>query len=126
MTRYEIRRSFNPPICFTLRWNEGIGDMFHLACRDICQQQVLTAESLVTLAYEVAAIINSGPLTALSDDPNDLTPLTLTMLLTLKSPASPLTVTDSKNLCIRKCWKQVLYLADLFSSRSTKGYLPTL
>lgn len=60
---------------------------------------MLTVESLVTLMYAVAAIINSKPLTRFSDDPKD--------------------PTDSKDLYVWKRWRQLQYLAD----QANKGIL---
>ncbi|XP_028402118.1 uncharacterized protein LOC114525108 [Dendronephthya gigantea] len=44
--------------------------------RAITKEQLLDDEGLNTLMCEVEAIVNGRPLTKLSDDPNDLRPLT--------------------------------------------------
>ena len=51
----------------------------------LLKQQTLTDESLQTLLCEVESIINSRPLTKVSDDVNDLEALTPNHLLLLKS-----------------------------------------
>lgn len=49
----------------------------------ILRGQTLDDESLSTQFYEVESIVNGRPLTVLSDDPNDETPLTPNHLLLL-------------------------------------------
>ena len=93
----------------------------------ICQEQLLTDESLITLMCEVEAIINSRPLTTVSNDPDDLEPLTPNHLLLMKTNSSlPPGVFDPTDVYSCKQWRQVQYLANVFWSRWLKEYLPTL
>ena len=76
---------------------------------------------------EVEAIINNRPLTAVSKDLDNLTPLTSNHLLFIKTtcPLPPGTF-DTEEKYSRKRWKQVQFLANLFWSRWRREYLPAL
>ena len=93
---------------------------------NLVQHQILTDESLATLMCIIESIINSRPITKLSDDPNDAQPLTPNHLLLLRAnshlPPGKFVQEDS----YRRRWRQIQYLADLFWTRWTKEYLPTL
>ena len=81
----------------------------------VAREQVLTDETLTTLACEVEAILNSRPLTTVSDDACDLESFTPNHLLLLKAPDSlPPGVFRKEDLHSRKLWRQVQYLANLF------------
>lgn len=83
-------------------------------------------ETLQTLMCVVEGIINSRPITKLSNDPTDSTPLTPNHLLLLRNEATfPQIVNENKNF-YRRRWKQVQYLADQFWRRWLQEYLPTL
>ncbi|XP_020556881.2 uncharacterized protein LOC110014410 [Oryzias latipes] len=65
--------------------------------------------------------------TEFSDDPNDLEPLTPNhLLLLMRKPALPPGIFDPQDQYVRKRWKQVQYLADLFWKRWIREYLPLL
>jgi hypothetical protein len=87
----------------------------------------LTDEPLVTIFCEVEAIVNSRPLTAVSDDVNDLEALTPNHLLLLRegSALPPGDFVD-QDVYARKRWRQVQFLADEFWRRWLHEYLPTL
>ncbi|XP_038063156.1 uncharacterized protein LOC119733862 [Patiria miniata] len=96
----------------------------------LMKQQTLTDESLHTLLCEVESIINSRPLTRVSDDVNDLEALTPNHLLLLKStphsPQLPPVVNQETDVYARRRWRQVQYLSDVFWRRWVKEYLPQL
>ncbi|XP_077974458.1 uncharacterized protein LOC144430402 [Styela clava] len=93
----------------------------------ICCEQVLTDESLRTLMCECENIVNERPITTVSNDPKDLTPLSPNNLLLMKEePMLPPGVFDPKDMYARKRWKQVQYLADVFWKRWRKEFLPLL
>ena len=76
---------------------------------------------------EVENIINSRPLTAVSNDVKDLQPLTPNMLLCLKEEQSlPPGTEDSFDVYSSKRWRRVQYLSNLFWKRWVKEYLPIL
>ena len=85
----EILWVFNPP---TASHMGGVWERMIRSVRKIfnavLKEQNLTEESLVTLMCEVKAILNSRPLTKISDDPNDLQALTPNHLLLLRAGPS--------------------------------------
>ena len=87
----------------------------------------LSDDSLQTLMCEVEAILNNRPLTPLSNDPNDLDPLTPNHLLKLGSPFpfAPC-ITENCDLYGKRRWKQVQYLTDIFWTRWIREYIPIL
>ena len=89
----------------------------------------LKDESLHTLMTEVEAIVNSRPLTVETiSDPQSLTPLSPSNLLTMKSrvimpPPGSFIRPDLYN---RRQWRRVQHLADEFWSRWRNKFLSTL
>ena len=85
----------------------------------------LDEESFRTLICEVEAIINSRPLTTVSGEPNDLEPLTPNHILTTNSTVilPPPGKFQSSDMYMRRRWRRVQYLANLFGSRWRKEYL---
>ena len=85
----------------------------------------LDDESLRTLLYEVEAIINSRPLTFACSDPDDLNPLSPSNLLTMKRSVilPPPGVFQRTYVYMRKRWRRVEYLANLFWTRWKREYL---
>ncbi|XP_018397720.1 PREDICTED: uncharacterized protein LOC108775764 [Cyphomyrmex costatus] len=68
---------FNPPSAphFGGKWEAGVKSVkFHL--RRVIGETLLTYEELTTLLAQIEAILNSRPLTTLSDDPSDVSALT--------------------------------------------------
>ncbi|XP_072041348.1 uncharacterized protein [Amphiura filiformis] len=123
-----IEWKFNPPGAshFGGIWERQIRTIRKLMVM-LSKEQTLSDESLQTLFCEVESIINSRPLTLVSGDAQDLEPLTPNHLLLLKthqnlSPVLP----ENTGMCVRKRWKQVQYLADVFWRRWLKEYLPQL
>jgi len=92
----------------------------------ITKEQVLTDEALHTLMCEAESIVNSRPITTVSDDPKDAEPLTPNHLLLMrespKEPPGKFVIQDR----YRKRWRQIQYLADVFWKRWLKEYLPAL
>ena len=73
------------------------------------------------------SIMNSRPITTVSSDPNDNEPLTPNHLLLLKSEVNlPLGLFKREDSLLRRRWKQVQYLADIFWKRWSREYLPLL
>ena len=88
----------------------------------------LDDESFRTLLTEVECIINSRPLTVPSSDPEDLDPLTPNHILTMKSRVvmPPPGNFQKADLYLRKRWKRVQYLSNVFWSRWRKEYVQNL
>ena len=86
----------------------------------------LTDEVLQTTFCEIEAIVNSRPLTRVSDDPNDFAAISPSSLLTSKIypdlPPGGATVSDM----YRHRFKYSQHLADMFWSKWLKLYLPSL
>ncbi|KAI2645449.1 Pro-Pol polyprotein [Labeo rohita] len=93
----------------------------------VTNQQHLDDEGLATVMCEVESILNSCPLTTLSDDPNDLEPLTPNHLLQLKvQPVLPPGLFKKEDLYVRRRWRQIQYIADLFWTRWIREFLPLM
>lgn len=92
----------------------------------VLRQQMLDDDGLGTVICEVGAILNDRPITKLSDDPNDLEPLTPNHLLLLKGkPALPPGLFEPSDTYVKRCWRQVQYMLDLFWKRWIREYLST-
>lgn len=86
----------------------------------------LTDESLRTLLCEAEAIINSRPLTKVSEDPSDGTALSPSHLLLLNQ-APVLAPDDFHEVDLyRKRWRCIQALSDQFWRKWIKEYLPEL
>ena len=92
----------------------------------ITEGRVLSDYSLLSLFAGVESILNDRPLTPLSDDPRDLTPLTPNSIL--MRTLDPLLPFDRFHRAdeYRKSWRYGQRLIDLFWDRWIKEYLPTL
>nr|XP_054607751.1 uncharacterized protein LOC129167238 [Nothobranchius furzeri] len=124
----EIDWTFNPPAA---SHHGGVWErlirMVRKVLFSVLQQQSLDDENLQTFLCEVEAILNDRPITKVSDEANDLEALTPNHILLLKgSPILAPGVFEERDCYIRKRWKQVQYLADLFWKRWTREYLPLL
>ena len=124
----EIEWKFNSP---SASHHGGVWERMIRSARKILlsltEQQTLTDDRLSTLFAETEIIMNSRPLTKVSDDPRDLRCITPNDLLLFKNAGSlpPGVFSDSDNYCRRR-WRQVQYLANVFWNRWTKEYLPLL
>eukprot|EP00057_Strongylocentrotus_purpuratus_P003072 XP_003725859.1 PREDICTED: uncharacterized protein LOC100891394 [Strongylocentrotus purpuratus] len=89
----------------------------------------LNDESLRTLMYEAAAIVNSRPLTVTDlNDPTYLAPLTPNHLITMKSKVllPPPGNFQDTDLYSRKRWRRVQHLINEFWDRWRKEFLQNL
>ena len=106
-------------------WERMIG-MVRRIMPAILSHTRLTDEILTTVFCEVEAIINGRPLTKLNDSPDDLTPLTPNHLLLNRAgvtiPPGKFTECD----LLRKRWRHVQHLANLFWRKWLRTYLPEL
>ena len=86
----------------------------------------LTDETLDTFFCEVESIVNSRPITKVSDHVDDLCALTPNHLLLLREgPIPPPGVYQHSDM-YRRRWKYVQYLADQFWRKWVREYLPVL
>lgn len=124
----EIDWVFNPPAA---SHHGGVWErlirMIRKVLSSVLQQQIVDDESLNTILCEVEAILNDRPITGVSEDVNDLEPLTPNHILLLKGkPTLPPGVFQQSDQYVRRRWRQVQYLSDLFWKRWTREYLPLL
>ena len=121
---------FNPPSAPHMG---GVWERLVKSCKEVLsslmqdQLKALTDQQLHTLLTEVERILNSRPLTHLSDDVSDLEPLTPNhILLGLHRQWSY--ICDDEEYCTtsRKKYRQVQALAIEFWRRWRREYLPTL
>lgn len=120
--------SFNPPGASHHGgvWERLIRMVRKVLC-SVLHQQTLDDESLHTILCEVEAILNDRPITKVSDEVNDLEALTPNHILSLKGkPILAPGLFQEDDLYIRRRWRQVQYLSDLFWKRWTREYLPLL
>ena len=94
--------------------------------KSILGAQPVTDGVLRTLLTEVERILNGRALTANSDAPNDLQPLTPAHLLMQRKIICFSPGDFEKTDIYRKKWRQVQFLANLFWERWSKEYIPTL
>ncbi|XP_070570536.1 uncharacterized protein [Ptychodera flava] len=126
----DIKWEFNPPAGshFGGVWERHIRTIRKIIFSLLKEQPLrMSDEALRTLFCEVEAIINSRPITRLSEDLNDLEALTPNHLLMLKpKQALPPGLFQKNDNYVRRRWRQVQYLADIFWKRWMKEYLPLL
>lgn len=90
---------------------------------------MINDECFRTLLVEAVNIVNSRPLTFSSSDPDESeAPLTPKTILTMKWKlvVPPPGEFQRADLYLRKHWKRVQYLAEVFWSRWSKEYLNAL
>ena len=125
-----IRWDFNPPAAshFGGVW-ERIIRIVRKVLYSVLQEQVILMddEGLHTVFCEVEHIVNSRPITPVSEDPNDLDALTPNNLLLLRADHTlPCGIFDSSDNYTRRRWRQVQYLSLLFWKRWKTEYLHLL
>ena len=122
-----IEWHFNPPAASHMG---GVWERMIRSVRKILtvllKEQTLDDERLVTLMCIVESVVNSRPITTVSDDPRDQEALTPNHLLLLRGDVIMPSETSKSDLYSRKRWRQVQYLADVFWYRWKREYLPTL
>ena len=120
-----IKWIFNPPSAphMSGAWERLIQTTKrHL--RALIGSNIISEFALRTLFAEIEAIMNSRPITAVSDDPRDLEALTPNhFLLQRKVTGLPPGFFTQEDRFGRKQWRKVQYLADLFWKRWINEYL---
>ena len=128
LTQNSVKWVFNPPAG---SHHGGVWERCIRTVRKvlnaICKEQTMDDEALSTLMCEVETIINGRPITKVSDDPNDFEALTPNHLLLLRTGAPfPPGLFNKADCYVRRKWRQVQYLSNVFWRRWLKEYLPTL
>lgn len=123
-----IRWHFNPPSAphFGGLWEAAVKSMKH-HLRRVIGNSTLTFEEMSTLLAQVEACLNSRPLQALSDDPDDISALTPGHLLIgaplLAVPEPPLTDKAESSL---SRWQHLQKMRDHFWERWSREYIHSL
>jgi len=128
LLQHDVKWTFNPRAAshFGGVWERCIRTV-RKVMKALIKQQVLDDESLNTLMCEVESIVNGRPITKVSDDPRDLNALTPNHLLLLRvGTAMPPGVFSKEDNYTCHRWRQVQYLSNIFWSRWTREYLPSL
>ncbi|XP_037931721.1 uncharacterized protein LOC119666512 [Teleopsis dalmanni] len=123
-----IKFNFIPPRTphFGGLWEAAVKSAKHLLVRSVATES-LTYEELETVVIEIEAILNSRPITPMSNDPNDFEALTPGHFLigeALTAPASTTTTNLKTSLLTR--WKLVSHIKHEFWRRWNSEYLNEL
>jgi hypothetical protein len=89
-------------------------------------RQTIDDEGLNTLFSQCEAIVNSRPITFISNEPNDPCALTPNHLLLLRADVNAQPIVTDVTDVYRRSWRQVQYLTQIFWSRWRKEYLSSL
>ncbi|XP_071830918.1 uncharacterized protein [Apostichopus japonicus] len=129
---YAVKENFDwhfiPPTASHMggAWERMVGVIKRVMSAILPSTVRLTDEILGTLFCEVESIVNGRPLTKLSDDPRDPTPLTPNHLLLLRhGPRIPPGKFENVDR-FRRRWRHVQHLANQFWRKWLKLYLPEL
>ena len=134
MKKRQVEWIFNPPQSshFGGVWERKIGAFKRVleGTLVLLGPRLLTYDEFEAYAFEACSIVNSTPLWEVSEDPNDMQPLTPAMLLTLKDnphPPPPEQFSKEDLLAYGKArWRRVQYLSEQFWVRWRRGYLDSL
>ena len=122
-----IQWNFNPPYC---SHRGGIWERQIRSIRKVLtvtlNTQVVSDEVLNTVLVMAEEILNNRPISKVSEDPHDPTPLRPSdLLLVSHRDTSPTVQTFSSDL-YKKSWRQAQYLTEIFWSKWIHHYLPEL
>ena len=116
---------FNPPSAPHMggAWERLIRSVKSLL-RHLVEGRLLTDEELRSFLCEVEKILNDRPLTRMGSDGRDDTPLTPNHLLLLRRNTCASMADDGNE--IRRRWKLVQQISNIFYHRFVSEYLPSL
>ena len=123
----EIEWNFNPPMSSNMGgvWERCIRTVRKVIA-GIMKDTHLSDDSLHTLFCEVESIVNSRPITKVSDSLNDMSALTPNHLLLLRQGPVPPPGVFSSTDAYRRRWKHVQFLVSQFWKKWLNEYLPEL
>ncbi|GFX21870.1 uncharacterized protein TNCV_2311481 [Trichonephila clavipes] len=127
VTQESITWHFIPPTASHIGglWEAGIKSTKQLLIKTM-KSAVLNFEELVRLVTQIEACLNSRPLTPLSNDPQDLQPLTPGHFLIGAPMASFPEEVPSQPACLKKRWNLIQHLRSQFWRRWHLEYLNQL
>ena len=119
---------FNPPKSPWMGGTmEALVKITKRCLKAVVKDRLLHEDALHTLLLEIESIVNSRPLTSVSDDIDDLEPLTpIHFLIGRSSPNTNFANITEKNVNSRTKWKSVHAVANIYWKRWIKEYLPLL
>ena len=127
-TKKKFQWNFNPPEAPHMGgiWERMIRSV-KLTLQVIFSEQSINNFTLMTAFTQVEALINGRPLTANSDDIQDLEALTPNHFLFGRPDATvPVVRSEDLKISLRKRWRQTQQLSEQFWNRWQKEYLPSL
>ena len=92
----------------------------------LTEEQRLTDDILATLFCEVEGIVNSRPLTKVSDDPSDDAAMTPSDLLIVRSSQPVALGKFCQGDMLRRRWRYTQHLVEMFWRRYLREYIPQL
>lgn len=126
--KFGIEWKFNPPGASHMGgvWERLIRSVRKVMDGVLGGQVRLNDDGLQTIFCEIESILNSRPLTKVSDDIHDSSPLTPNHLLLLREcPSLPPGIFSDADV-YRRRWRCVQHLADEFWKKWLREYLPEL
>ena len=131
LRQQQIDWKFNPPAASHMGgvWERHIRTVRRILATLLREHAGrLDDKSLHTLMCEVESIVNSRPLTVISSDVEDPLPLSPSQILTMRTSIvlPPPGQFQRNDVYMRRRWRRVQYLCNLFWSRWKREYLPTL
>lgn len=105
-------------------WEAAVKSFKH-HLKKVAQNHIFTFEEFTTLLTRIEAVLNSRPLSPISDDPSQVLPLTPGHFLR-GSPMMQIPEPDKHNLPLINRWEKVKSLHHHFSSRWKAEYLREL
>ncbi|XP_068735322.1 uncharacterized protein [Montipora capricornis] len=125
MLQRNIKWSFNPPYGSYHGgfWERCIRSVRRIVCA-LLLEQTTDDEALTTLMCKVESILNSRPITVVSEDSRELEPLTPNHLKS--DTMMPPGVCLKEDLLSRRRWRQIQYLSDITWKRWCREYLRLL
>ncbi len=123
----KIRWNFNPPAA---PWWGGFFErlvrLVKEPLRKMLGQSVVNFDQLELLLMEISWIINNRPLTTLTEDPDDLEPLTPSMFLRGTKNATFPESGEISSKMLQKEWRQIQDFKERIQSRFRREYLGQL
>ena len=129
LQRKEIKWHFNPPEAPHMGgvWERLVRSVKTTLTVILGESATINDFTLQTVLTEVEAILNCRPLTYVSNDPNDLEPLTPNHFLLGRPSSKPISSAEVDiRSAPRQKWKQVQSVSNQFWDRWSKEYLVTL